>query len=123
MGRRHDQVAGQDRDDHSRRGRGTSKDCRPDGNRSGVPSCGRGEHRHDRGGLGCLPAVAARGPDGGDGGAPCLRGGESVGYPDGQASGGDEGVAIAGVWELPLPTLPSVGRSRAPSTFSSALVG
>jgi hypothetical protein len=119
-----DRVAGQHRDGHSRGGccscRDTGDDCRPDGNGSGVPSCCGGEHGHDSGGLGRLPAVAARRRDGGDSGVPCLRCGESVGYPYGQASRSGERVAAQAVWPPPPPTLPSVGRPRPPGRFRGA---
>jgi hypothetical protein len=85
-----------------------------------VPSCRRGEQRDDRGGLGCLPAVQARGPHGSYSGAPCLRGCEGVGYPDGQASGSGERLAARAVWHAPALTLPSVGRPMLPGGLRRA---
>jgi len=124
----HGRAAGQDRHGHTRRSCGsccnTGENCRPDGNGSGVPCCGSGEQRDDRGGLRRLPAAPARGPDGSGSGASCLGGCESVGYPDGQASGRIDSVATRAFWRMPpltLPplTVPSVGRPMSPDRLSN----
>jgi hypothetical protein len=119
---RHDRVAGQDGEGRSGRRRGgwrdTAEDRHPAGNGSGVPYCGGCYYGDDRGGLGCLPAVATGSADGGDRGAPGLCGAESVGYPDGQASAGGS-FAVQTAWQAPPPALPSVGRPMPPRRFTS----